>query len=970
MMKTGDYLQGRDNRLRNNARAKDIQWEDYQEFYQPTEEQLNPPDLESLPVNNPYQNEIFQNNYNSNNNAKQKDNKKWDKLNFNPTNILLGRATAATQNNNPNNNPNAAATTNQYAGPQPSSSHPDSTTLQGRDQAVAQTPEPNQEEGEILDKDATEHIQPPPEEEPATEENAPVDEPESNQIVVAYEEQLEDDDETSLGRKGKKESGSLDGSTLVTAGVVGAVAGAAGVAVGAVGLAAILCVTGTICEGKPLSQPVFTKGEITLVLPGIPAEDDFDSGGTNKDDLRSQVEAFYTISLAKKFGSSANTVSPNENAGRKFDFGPKIETTVMPLATAFESFEITEFNGELFEITTNEEIPWTQPIGRANNNRCRQVIAYTGRTTILGYPNSFYDPAVVDIAVQTSDQNDLLENYIKKAGGDESVYKGTISVKTVSNTTFAPTTAAPTVPGATNAPTPLTATTKAPTVPTTTAPTGPGETNAPTTLTPKPTPFPTSILLTQAPTAGLGVTNAPTAPTTTAPTVAGATSAPTPVAATTAAPTMGTSAPTTAAATTTAPTMGTSSPTTAAATTTAPTMGTSAPTTAAATTTAPTMGTSAPTTLAGLGTSAPTTVAATTTAPTAATAAPTAFAGEATAPVSLAPTRKAETIAPTAANEIVTLPAELQLTYDAAATDRDLTPAEYDELRSLLDEYCSAEFQADPAFLAEFVSCTNTLNNMIYVPAGDPHITILFTIDVAFQAGSSPNSALVLEKIASLGPATFISDYLMRQPPINQLDEVVVVDFVGTTGIARLTDDLKFVEQSFQGGQNRFASTAAHPSFKPPVATRSPVASSLSPTLTPSKIQSHSKTPTSSPSSSTPSMAPSPYPTPKPTTAIPTTSPTRDVASLMAQLQILLDMLQSKNGTRLEDVESQGPSRVPSSRPSTAPSRMPSRAPTTSPSEAPSNEPSSSNLAVEDSQLDEVLTLLQELLIMLKGDGN
>ena len=124
------------------------------------------------------------------------------------------------------------------------------------------------------------------------------------------------------------------------------------------------------------------------------------------------------------------------------------------------------------------------------------------------------------------------------------------------------------------------------------------------------------------------------------------------------------------------------------------------------------------------------------------------------------------------------------LTYFAEDTDRDLTAEEYEELRTLMDEFYTTEFQADAAFAPFFQSYTTTFNTMAYTPGGVPHITIDFDADFVFSFGSSITPNQVLMKMESLVYETFITEYLFRNPPLNQLDSVMAVGFTASTAPA------------------------------------------------------------------------------------------------------------------------------------------------------------------------------------------
>lgn len=59
-----------------------------------------------------------------------------------------------------------------------------------------------------------------------------------------------------------------------------------------------------------------------------------------------------------------------------------------------------------------------------------------------------------------------------------------------------------------------------------------------------------------------------------------------------------------------------------------------------------------------------------------------------------------------------------------------------------------------------------------------PHILMDFDANYAFEGGGTIESVTaVLEKMESLDYTQFINEYLMRNPPDNQLDNVQAVAF-------------------------------------------------------------------------------------------------------------------------------------------------------------------------------------------------
>ena len=185
----------------------------------------------------------------------------------------------------------------------------------------------------------------------------------------------------------------------------------------------------------------------------------------------------------------------------------------------------------------------------------------------------------------------------------------------------------------------------------------------------------------------------------------------------------------------------------------------------------------------------------TTSPPVGPTAAPTTAAPGATSPgPTTAATAAGPTVAPgsTAApsaaptNDIL-IRSTFALTYftgDPADVDRDLTAEEYAELATLMDEFYTAEFMADPAFSTDFRNYATTITSMMYTMGGDPHIMMDFDANFMFANGSTITPNQVLTKMEGLQYETFITNYLMRNPPLNQLDNVQRVQFTAATAPA------------------------------------------------------------------------------------------------------------------------------------------------------------------------------------------
>ena len=183
-------------------------------------------------------------------------------------------------------------------------------------------------------------------------------------------------------------------------------------------------------------------------------------------------------------------------------------------------------------------------------------------------------------------------------------------------------------------------------------------------------------------------------------------------------------------------------------------------------------GTAAPTVPAAGATAAPTVAGATAapTVPVATTAAPTVPVGTTAAPTT--PVNPFEGAFRT----------QLDLTYfmEPTDTDRDLTAEEYTELASLLEEFYTAYFQDDPVFATDFISIapiTIDTANAVYTAGATgpdpPSIRAEFFTNFMFQPGTTITTTQVLEKITATTPdwMRFITEYLQRNPPMNQLDQ-------------------------------------------------------------------------------------------------------------------------------------------------------------------------------------------------------
>lgn len=128
----------------------------------------------------------------------------------------------------------------------------------------------------------------------------------------------------------------------------------------------------------------------------------------------------------------------------------------------------------------------------------------------------------------------------------------------------------------------------------------------------------------------------------------------------------------------------------------------------------------------------------------------------------------------------ISIAATLSLTYFSGSigdVDRDLDEDEYKELATLMDEFYTAAFQADPAFATAFLSYMTVATAMSYTSGGNPNIVFEFNADFAFASGSAITASEVFTKMEGLNYQTFITDYLFRNPPQNQLDNVQEVAF-------------------------------------------------------------------------------------------------------------------------------------------------------------------------------------------------
>jgi hypothetical protein len=133
----------------------------------------------------------------------------------------------------------------------------------------------------------------------------------------------------------------------------------------------------------------------------------------------------------------------------------------------------------------------------------------------------------------------------------------------------------------------------------------------------------------------------------------------------------------------------------------------------------------------------------------------------------------------------------MNLTYfsgQPADVDRDLTAEEVVELQSLLSELYTAIFRADPVMAPTFRTFNATIiGTPVYTPGavinvGPPSIAFPFDSNFNFAPETSVTSPQVLKTMVGVDYQTFITAYLRRNPPNNQLDRVQQVLFSSSTG--------------------------------------------------------------------------------------------------------------------------------------------------------------------------------------------
>ena len=131
---------------------------------------------------------------------------------------------------------------------------------------------------------------------------------------------------------------------------------------------------------------------------------------------------------------------------------------------------------------------------------------------------------------------------------------------------------------------------------------------------------------------------------------------------------------------------------------------------------------------------------------------------------------------------LITIYADFAIRYfsgQAGDVDRDLTADERAELITLMDEFYTTAFQTDAAFSGSFQSYMTEETNYVYTAGGDPNIAFDFNANYQFASGSGITANQVLLKMEGLDYQAFITDYLFRNPPQNQLDNVQAVAFTG-----------------------------------------------------------------------------------------------------------------------------------------------------------------------------------------------
>ena len=94
-----------------------------------------------------------------------------------------------------------------------------------------------------------------------------------------------------------------------------------------------------------------------------------------------------------------------------------------------------------------------------------------------------------------------------------------------------------------------------------------------------------------------------------------------------------------------------------------------------------------------------------------------------------------------------------------------------------MDEFYTDNFLADPMFAVDFESYMTEITSMMFNEAGNPHIFMTFDANYMFALGTPITVGQVLQKMQSADYQVFITDYLMRNPPVDQLDAVMGVEF-------------------------------------------------------------------------------------------------------------------------------------------------------------------------------------------------
>ncbi|CAB9507302.1 Rhs element vgr protein [Seminavis robusta] len=305
---------------------------------------------------------------------------------------------------------------------------------------------------------------------------------------------------------------------VVPLGATGVAAAFTGTLIGAGGLAAILCITGAICQQTQ---------EVSVETSGMMTFNDLARTPTEEEEAGIVVEMakFYQQFIAQAVGA----VAP-----QSLTFGDEqLETT----PTQFLRFEIVDYDFSatttVRKTATGEDITCVSQsdfVGQSDftvfTRRQRRSLQTTGNDKMV-------DTQLVDLAIQQADLEIFRTMYAPNAEPDDSIYRSLTADSVTFETTTTP---APTSsdPAATPVPTTNAPTTPPPTTSPTPAPTPSPTTNTPTTSipSPDPTPEPTTSPTTNAPTSPPPTpspTPAPTpTPTTNAPTTPPPTTLPTP----------------------------------------------------------------------------------------------------------------------------------------------------------------------------------------------------------------------------------------------------------------------------------------------------------------------------------------------------------------------------------------------------------------------------------------------------------